>query len=64
MNVHPSCKSHCVVSVFKDVLATGRKPQQTARRFSMLKLFIMLDKYTCNKFELYPLSAVAGSMAR
>lgn len=30
----------------------------------MLKLFIMLDKYTCNKFELYPLSAVAGSMAR
>lgn len=30
----------------------------------MSKLFIMSGKYTCNKFELYPLSAVAGSMAQ
>lgn len=30
----------------------------------MLKLFIMFDKYTCNKFDLYPLSAVAGSMTQ
>lgn len=30
----------------------------------MSKLFIMSDKYTCNKFDLHPLSAVAGSMAQ
>lgn len=28
-----------------------------------LELFIVLDKYICNKFELFPLSAVAGSVA-
>jgi len=29
----------------------------------MLKLFIVLDKYICNKFQLFPLSVIAGSMA-